>query len=76
MHMCADGKTLSLNGVPEEVMRGLHMVAARKSVTMRALTITILYELCDRELNDWPEWRYQTERGQELSLLNKCKKRS
>ena len=76
MHTSGDGRTLTLKGIPEEVMRGLHMVAARKSVTIRILTITLLYELCDRELNDWPEWRYQTERGQELKLLHKHKQRT
>jgi hypothetical protein len=65
MHTSAGVKTLNLKGVPEEVMRGLHMVAARKGVTIRALAITSLYALCDLELNDCPEWRYQTRRGQE-----------
>jgi hypothetical protein len=45
------------------------MVAARKLVTMRAFVIALLYELCDQELNDWPERRYQTKRGQGQALF-------
>ena len=76
MHTSGDGRTLTLKGIPEEVMRGLHMVAARRGVTIRVLTITLLYELCDRELNYWPEWRYQSERGQELELFTKQRRRT
>jgi hypothetical protein len=49
-------------GVPPEVARGIRMVTARRRLTVRAWLIASLYELIDRELSDYPEWRYQSER--------------
>ena len=53
---------LRVEGIPAEVMRGMRMVAARRTVPIRVWLIASLYELIDRELSDYPEWRYQSER--------------
>jgi hypothetical protein len=53
---------LSIKGIPSEVQRGLRMVTARRRLTVRSWLIASLYELIDRELSDYPEWRYQSER--------------
>jgi hypothetical protein len=51
-----------------ELVRGLRMVACRRSTPMRNVVAAVLYEAVDRELQDWPEWRYQTKRGEEHLL--------
>lgn len=44
------------------------MAAVRSRSTVRAVVLTALYEHVDGALADWPEWRYQTKRGEEHLL--------
>lgn len=55
--------------MPRELVNGLRMVSCRKRISMRAVLVATLYEVIDRELADWPEWRYQTKPGDELKLF-------
>jgi hypothetical protein len=61
-HMQAGKAALFVRHIPVEVQRGMRMVAARRNVPIRVWLIASLYELIDRELSDYPEWRYQSER--------------
>jgi hypothetical protein len=60
---------LVLEKFPKELQRGLHMVAARRSMALRHWTIATLYAAVDVELADYPEWRYETERGEEKEIF-------
>lgn len=55
-------QSLYVQKVPAEVLRGVHMVTARRRLSVRAWVIGLLYAAIDEELADYPEWRYQSER--------------
>lgn len=58
-----------LDAMPRELRRALRMVAARREVSLRAWVLQGLYRLVDEELADWPQWRFQTEPGEEMALI-------
>jgi aromatic ring hydroxylase len=61
--------TLTLVQMPKELQRSIRMVAARRQTTIRAWVFAALYDLVDGELSDYPEWRYQTKRGEEQEFF-------
>lgn len=60
---------LHVRGMPKELQRGLRMVCARRQTNLRTWVILQLYELVDAELADYPEWRYETARGEEKDMF-------
>lgn len=52
------------------------MVSARRGVTMRAWLCAQLYAAIDQELNDYPEWRYQTKRAEGKEPLRNSRRSS
>lgn len=67
--MRLDQSILSVKQIPSEVLRGMRMVSARRRVSAKAWLLMTLYAALDAELSDWPQWRYQTEPGQEAELF-------
>ena len=45
------------------------MVSARRDLPEREWLLMAVYAAIDQELSDWPQWRYQTEPGQEAELF-------
>lgn len=69
MNTSGEDSTISLKRVPAELHGGIRMVCARQRISIRDWLCLTLYSAVDRELNDWPEWRYQTKRGEEHKLF-------
>ena len=67
-------RELRIDGCTDELMRGLRMASGKRSVSMRGYVTATLYEALDRELADWPEWRYQTKPGDEKTLFQDGRK--
>jgi hypothetical protein len=65
---------LTVPNLPDELGRGIRMVCARKRVAVCTWVPLLLYEAIDRELADYPEWRWMTKPGEEVELL-KVKRR-
>lgn len=70
MSVRTNGKPLFVKEVPEELMRGIRMVCARKGLTMNVWIPLVLYQAINVELADYPEWRWETKPGEELALLS------
>lgn len=69
-----DGGMIRVQDAPRELHRGIHMIAVRRGCTVRQVLIATLYEVLDRELADWPEWRYQTKPGDERTMFQDGRK--
>lgn len=72
--MAADLAGLAVRDVPRELLRGMRMVSARRSVSCRAWLLMTVYAALDAELSDWPQWRYQTKPGEEAELFEDGRK--
>ena len=67
----SDESTINLKRVPAELQRGIRMVCARKGMSVRDWLCLTLYQAVDSELNDYPEWRWQSRRGEEITFVHK-----
>lgn len=66
---------LRVDDVPEELLRGIRMVCARKGMRQRLWVQLVLYAAIDAELADYPTWRWQSKPGEELALLSNRKRK-
>ena len=66
--------TLAIDRLPLELERGIRMVCARKQMDIRTWIPLLIYEAIDRELADYPEWRWMSKPGEEEALLKSGKR--